>query len=684
MPAWWSGSAMDFLASQPDALRRHLAAEAARRFRLSEFAQLRAWEVSIGILRDALAELPDSEWRVVLEFGIVRLGMRADAVLVCARGVLVLEFKIGASGFDNAARRQVEAYAVDLQDFHAGSRGRPIVPVLIASEARAARPMLPLLLGGATPVVDATPATLGPLIGDLSMALPAVCRPIDVNEWEHAPYRPVPGIIDAACHLFARHDVAEIATARADATNLTLTIGAVDRLLAQARASASKIVVFVTGIPGAGKTLCGLGIVFARDTDRSQGAAFLTGNPTLVHVLREALVRDAVRGGMRKGAARQRMEGFIQELPRFRDDNVESGLPPAERVIVVDEAQRSWTAAQAIAKTRDRRVRLDRSEPAHLLDIMGRHDGFAALVCLVGNGQEIHDGEGGLAEWGEALGRRSWQVAASPATLADPRPRSCLPKLPDMHLEPALHLTVPVRSLRHDATPEWVDAVLRGDAGAALRIAEAGPLPFSLTRDVDALRAGLRAATADGQRAGLVASAGAKRLRAEGLGAELPHMDADAVAHWFLDSWMTDRDVRASDALETVATQFSIQGLELDQVGLAWDGDLIRGPAGWVVRRFAGTAWQVVRQRERAENCLNTYRVLLTRARYGTIIFVPRGDARDPTRLADIYDGIAAFLERCGVMPLTRPIRTALDAFSKDEGFQRLAFDGVKGQSPLP
>ena len=302
MPAWWSGSAGDFLATPPDALRRHLAAEAARRFRLSEFAQLRAWEVSIGILRNALDELSDdSEWRVVLEFGIVRLGMRADAILVCARGVLVLEFKIGASGFDNAARRQVEAYAVDLQDFHAGSRGRPIVPVLIASEATASRPILPLLLGGAMPVVDATPMTLGPLIRDLSMTLPAATVPIDVTAWEHAPYRPVPGIIDAACHLFARHDVAEIATARADATNLTLTIGAVDRLLAGARAAESKIVVFVTGIPGAGKTLCGLGIVFARGTDRTQGAAFLTGNPTLVHVLREALVRDAVRGGHAEG-----------------------------------------------------------------------------------------------------------------------------------------------------------------------------------------------------------------------------------------------------------------------------------------------------------------------------------------------------------------------------------------------
>ncbi len=663
MPAWWSSSVATFLRTDPLTIRDHLSSEAISRFRVNEFAQLRAWDVSLAILQRALAQLATpTDWRIVLEFGIVRLGTRADAVLICARGVLVLEFKIGATGFDNGARRQVDDYAIDLQDFHAGSRNRPIVPILVATGARAAAPVIPLLLGGVTTVLDAAPATLGLLIGTLDARLPPVPDPIDIANWEHAPYRPVPGIIDAARHLFARHDVADIAAARADATNLTLTIGTVDRLLAQARAAAAKIVIFVTGVPGAGKTLCGLGITFARKTDTAPGAAFLTGNPALVHVLREALVRDAVRGGLRRDAAVQRMEGFIQALPRFRDDNVASTVPPAERMIVIDEAQRSWTEAQAVAKTRDRRVRLDRSEPAHLLDIMARHDGFAAIVCLVGNGQEIHDGEGGLAEWGEALRHReTWHLAASPATFVDPRPRSRLPRLPNIRIDRALHLTIPVRSLRHDALPDWVDALLRGDADAARRIAECGPeLPFRLTRDLDDLRAGLRAATVDGQRAGLVASAGARRLRAEGLGSEVPHMDADAVARWFLDSWIRDRDVRASDALETVATQFSVQGLELDHVGLAWDGDLVRGPAGWVVRRFVGRSWQTARRPEKIDNCVNTYRVLLTRARYGTIIFVPRGDERDPTRSPATYQAIADFLGRCGVAPLMQTKAPAL------------------------
>ena len=656
MSAWWSGSANSFLALTPASLRDCLAAESVRRFRTNEPAQLRAWERSIAILQTALQDTP-GDWRVVLEFGIIRLGVRADAVLVGPRGILVLEFKIGATRHDNAARRQVEDYAIDLQDFHAASRGRPIIPILVAEDAQTPPPFLPLLIGGVTPVLDATATNLGRLIDRLATRLPTTAAPIDGPAWESAPYRPVPGIIDAACHLFAHHDVADIASARADATNLTLTIASIHQELARARAAAARLVIFVTGIPGAGKTLCGLAVTFARDdTDRAGSAAFLTGNPSLVHVLREALVRDAVAAGARRDAARQRTAGFIQELPRFRDDNAHATTPPAERVIVVDEAQRSWTAAQAIAKTRDRNVQLDRSEPAMLLDIMGRHHGFAALVCLVGNGQEIHDGEGGLAEWSQALrDRPHWQVAASPATVTDPRPRSRLEHLPSLRTREELHLLVSVRSIRHAATPDWVDAVLRGDADEARRIADASPLPFSLTRDVHRWRDAVRAATGEGQRAGLIASAGARRLRAEGLGSELDHMDAGAVARWFLDSWVRDRDPRASDALETLATQFSIQGLELDQVGLAWDADLIRGPAGWVVRRFAGRDWQIARVPEKIDNVLNTYRVLLTRARYATVIFVPAGDDRDPTRNPAHYERIASFLSACGVPDVTPP-----------------------------
>ena len=655
MSAWWSGPATEIIASPPEPIRNALAFEAARRHRTVEPAQLLAWDETLLILRRALGRLADpGAWHVLLEFAIERLGTRADAVLVCPRGVVVVEFKIGATRYDPAARRQVDDYAIDIQDFHAASRRHPIVPVLVAAGAPARSPALPLMIAGAATVLDASGESFPELLARLETALPATVRPILPASWGDAHYAPVPGIVDAACLLFRRHDVADIATARADATNLSRTTGSIARLVRQAASQGSKIVVFVTGIPGAGKTLCGLATAF--DNERFGASAFLTGNPSLVHVLREALVRDAVRAGGQRRAAAHRMETIIQALPRFRDTYVANGAAPPEQVIVVDEAQRSWTGAQAIAKTATRAVRLSQSEPAHLLDIMARRAGFAAIVCLVGNGQEIHDGEGGVAEWGRALAvRPEWQAFSGDGLLAHVDPRSRLPPLPHHAVEAPLHLGVDLRALRNDHTALWADAVLRGAVDEARAIAAAeSHHPFRLTRDLAHLRAALRAACRDRHRAGLVASAGARRIRAAGLGAELPHMDPELVARWFLDSWIRDQDVRASDALEVVATQFSVQGLELDHVGLVWDADLVRvaGRDAWEVRRFAGTRWQVLRHPEKISYRLNTYRVLLTRARYGTILFVPRGDADDPTRPPATYDAIADFLIACGVRPL--------------------------------
>ena len=686
MAAWWSGSVRAFLAADPAAIAARLAHAAAAEFRTNEPAQARAWHTGCAILAAALGDWPAAETSLLcLEWAIPRLGGRADAVLVTDRAVFVIEFKVGADRFDADARRQVDRYALDLQDFHAGSRSAPIVPVLVATDAvlPPAGPW-PLLIGGVTAVQDATASDLGARLRSLHDAVPLGLRRVAVEGWERARYDPMPGIVDAACLLFARHDVAAIATARADAANLTATADAIDRHLDAAEREGAKIVIFITGIPGAGKTLCGLNAAFRRLDDGPKragpGRAFLTGNPTLVHVLREALVRDAVGRGGQRDAAGRRAIAVIQQLTRFRDHGVASGDTPPERVVVIDEAQRSWTAAQAIAKSRDRPVRLDRSEPAHLLDIMARHDGFAALVCLIGNGQEIHDGEGGLRTWGEALAARpDWRVAHAAGCLDAAGARARLPRLAGARIDALLHLRVPVRSIRHDAVPAWVDAVLAGDAAVAAGIADAeGDLPFRLTRDLATLRAGLRAACRDTDRAGLVGSSNARRLRAEGLGAELPHMDAAAVAHWFLDRWIGGaRDVRASDALEVVATEFSVQGLELDHVGLAWGGDLIRGEASaWQARRFVGTRWQVSRDADRIDWRLAAYRVLLTRARYGTIIWVPRGDVDDPTRPPSVYDAVADFLTGCGVRPID-----AIGDESRPSALPPLLFD-MKELSP--
>jgi hypothetical protein len=227
-----------------------------------------------------------------------------------------------------------------------------------------------------------------------------------------------------------------------------------------------------------------------------------------------------------------------------------------------------------------------------------------------------------------------------------------LGELPQLRVDTALHLDVPIRQVRNAQAAAWVDAVLRGQMDDAKAIAASADVPFRITRDRVVMRRALRRMSRGDRRAGLLASSGGRRLRAEGLGTELPHMDAGAVAHWFLDRFPPD--VRASDALEQVATEFSCQGLELDHVGLCWDADLIRDPRlnCWTPRNFVGTKWQTVRSAEASANQINTYRVLLTRARYETVIFVPNGDADDPTRPPSIYDSIAAFLLACGARAL--------------------------------
>jgi hypothetical protein len=649
----WAGSVADFLRTDHAAIAGQLAHAAQLRHRQNEAQQLRAWAEQCAILAGVLASIAGAQdWHLLFEVTLPRTPRRADAVILAGDTIIALEFKIGAQRFDTAARAQVDDFALDLQDFHAGSRGLPIVPILLASDAaipQMAQSVLPLL--GVAPVIDATPAGLASVLHQA----PGNQARIDPQAWQAAPYCPVPPIIEAARTLYARHSVENILDARAGAVSLAITRAAIREALDQAQAQQRHIILFVTGVPGAGKTLCGLNACFGAADDALR-ATFLTGNPSLVHVLREALVRDAVARGQNRRAAEQRMQGVIQSLPAFRDLYVDNQEIPPERVVVIDEAQRSWSSAHAIRKSRDRTKQLTNSEPAHLLASMGRHAEWAAMICLVGNGQEIHTGEGGLAEWGAALAAspHPWHVIAAPDCLTQTEARRRLPALAGLQTDPRLHLTVPTRQIGRPTASAWVDAVLEGNSAVARGLAAAaGGMNFWLTRDLTALRCGLRAHARGTRRAGLLASSGARRLRAVGLGVELDHMDAGAVARWFLDRWP---DVRASDALELVATEFSAQGLELDVVGLCWDGDLIRrsGRAEWHVRRFVGTAWQNTAAAETVSNRINTYRVLLTRARHATVIYVPRGDPADRTRLPDVFDDVAAFFIDCGVASLAQ------------------------------
>lgn len=645
MQAWWSGNAAELLANEAEAIVRRLALRLVETHHLNRDTQLHAWRQQIALLRTALRGLPDT-WRVLFEYPLLRLGRRIDTVLLTEAAILVLEFKVGATAISVLDRQQTEDYALDLFDFHAESRAHPVVPILVATQSRVPAVQWPLLWHGVTPVFVASAATLGSLLQDITTRFPVPVRPLDSGAWEVAPYRPVPTIVEAATMLYNRHGVGDIAAARADVGNLGRTTTAIRQRIDAARSAARHEVLFVTGIPGAGKTLCGLNAVFGAVT----GAAFLTGNLPLVHVMREALVRDAHERGRSLRVARQETESAIQPLIGFLRDNLSRTEPPHEHVVVFDEAQRAWDAEFG-----RRKFGHAQSEAALFLDIMRRHQDWAVIIALVGTGQEINTGEAGLAAWGEALAARpDWRVSAPAGVLGarDPRQR-LFDALPEgMQIDPALHLNVPIRSIRSTAAAPWVDAVLSGDAGQAVAIADAaGGVPFLLTRSLPDARAALRRLARGTRRAGLVCSAGARRLVADGIWPNFPHLDATAIANWFLRRWP---DVRASDALELPATQFACQGLELDHVGLCWGNDLIRrdGRMDWIARSLAGTRWQEPRGEAAIAFQINTYRVLLTRARYETVIWVPAGDAVDATRDPATFDAIARFLCDCGAQVL--------------------------------
>ncbi|MDT7950702.1 MAG: DNA/RNA helicase domain-containing protein [Acetobacteraceae bacterium] len=595
----------------------------------------------LSAVEAALAATPGaSRWRLLPAPAAWRAGATADCVVVTDRAVLAITLR------PNASRTTAEDAALDLADFHPGSAGMPVIPILLRAPGTSTRPQFPLPLAGAAPVVEATPLSLPGLFRQIAR-FPALGR--DLAAWTAEGYAATPGLLDAACRLYADHDVAALRLAGASPDAIGRTLAAVRAGVGTAQATGGKVVIFVTGAPGAGKTLCGLDLAF----EPGAGAAFLTGNPTLVHILRDALVRGAASRGLDKRAARRRVESVIQALPEVRDRYAAGGVPP-ERLLVIDEAQRCWTAAHAIAATRNRSLKLTDSEPGHLLATLERRPGWAALVCLLGGGQEIYDGEGGLAGWGEALSRRpGWEVHAPDEAAVDERQR--LPPGLDANRSPHLHLATPIRSVGRPHCAAWVDAVLGDEPARAAALAVHG-VPFTLTRSLDDLRMALR--QRGSRSAALVASSTARRLRAEGLGAVLAHQDADVVSHWFLARWP---DIRSSDALEVVGTEFAVQGLEFDRAGLCWDLDLLRGAAGWEARRFRASVWTGASAAARA-NRLNAYRVLLTRARHGTIIWVPRGSARDPTRDPARYQAIAAYLHLCGVPPLDAGPRTEQDA----------------------
>lgn len=478
--------------------------------------------------------------------------------------------------------------------------------------------------------------------------------PIDAIAWSQSGYQPTPTIVEAALALYRQHDVKEITRSEAGADNLGLTARRVEQIIEHAKSDSRKAICFITGVPGAGKTLAGLNIATSRAERHSdEHAVFLSGNGPLVDVLREALARDkAEREGIPRTRAYREVSTFVQNIHHFRDEALESRNPPIEKVVIFDEAQRAWNRDMASKFMQQKRghATFDMSEPAFLLDAMNRHRDWCVVICLIGGGQEINTGEAGLAEWIAVLRDQhpDWEVHVS--SRLDDRDyiwdKELVRELSNgsASWDEDLHLGVSIRSFRAEALSEFVGHVVdnRPDQARKTYQAIADKYPIFLTRSLAEARSWLQIKARGSERYGLTASSGANRLRPDGIWIK-SKVDAPV---WFLND---KSDVRSSYYLEETASEFDIQGLELDWACVGWDADFRRGDDEWQYFSFRGTKWQRMNASDRQLYLKNAYRVLLTRARQGMAIFVPPGDSSDPTRAPEIYDRIYQYLQLCGI-----------------------------------
>lgn len=646
--AYYEAPINAFLAADEDAILGMLAMH--HGFAL-EHQQKHAWHMQIKLLREVFPK--DLEGQIYFEFSIPRVGKRADTVLLTGGVVFVIEFKIGSFTYDRYAIEQTHDYALDLKNFHLGSHQLPIVPILIPSDA----PLHPLPEIKWAKDQVAEPISISParLPNVIEMAVrEASGLPINAAAWSHAGYKPTPTIVEAALALYRQHDVKEITRSEAGADNLGITAKRVNQIIEYSRSELRKAICFVTGVPGAGKTLAGLNIATSNSERHSdENAVFLSGNGPLVDVLREALARDkAVREGVPRSKAYREACTFVQNIHHFRDDALANNRPPVERVVIFDEAQRAWNREMTSKFMKQKRgySNFDMSEPALLLKAMNRHEDWCVVICLIGGGQEINTGEAGLGEWLAVLRDQhpDWDVHVSsrindPNYVWDAKLATELSRT-EIFPDPNLHLSVSIRSFRAEALSDFVGLILDDKPDLARRTYDsiADKYPILLTRSLAEARSWVREQARGSERYGLVASSGANRLRPDGIWMR-SKVDAPT---WFLND---KTDVRSSYYLEEAASEFDIQGLELDWVCVGWDADFRRGDNEWQYFNFRGTKWQRVLASDHKLYLKNAYRVLLTRARQGMVIYIPYGDLRDPTRDPKLYDGIYEYLLRCGL-----------------------------------
>ena len=618
-----------------------------------DIKQKNAWQEQIRILKKIIANFKNGY--ISFEFEIPRMGKRIDNILIIDGVIFIIEFKIGESSFRRIDKIQVEDYCLDLKNFHKGSHDKIIVPLLVITNndkniSKDYKKAKDNIYGS----INTNPKDLEEII--LFITKEENAQKFDYKNWESLPYEPTPTIIEAAKQLYASHGVENINKSEGDRENLKATRDSVIEIIRNSKKNKKKSICFITGVPGAGKTLAGLDII--RDltsSDKDIRSVYLSGNLPLVTVLRESLARDKVsREKIRKSEAEREVKQFIQPIHHFRKEQINSTNEPNEKVIIFDEAQRGWTEKKLNKYLKEKEgLDIKKSEPEVLIEAMNRHEDWCVLICLVGGGQEIFNGEGGVVEWFNAIKNKfaHWQMYFPKSIISMPEYNwdNKLDKLiednSNFFENNNLHLNVSRRSFRAEKVSLLVESILNLDIKTAQSLLKEinDKYPVLLTRDLNIAKNWIKNKKRGSERFGLLGSSGAKRLKTVGISVE----DKPDIKSYFLDD--EEKDFRSSNFLEKVATEFDVQGLELDWSIVGWDYDFSYQEGKWEHKRLRGSDWQNINNPEDRLYKKNTYRVLLTRARQGMIIFVPNGDDEDYSRQKLFYDGTFDLLNQIGI-----------------------------------
>lgn len=664
-----------------------------------------AWNSEINLLQRVLVPWKDEDAEIIFEYDIPRLGKRIDAVLLLRGIIFCLEFKVGQKDALQSDVEQVMDYALDLKNFHRYSHDRIIVPILIPTKHRSSsNSFIPSVYNDSifNPLITGANGLQNLITAVLQHA--RANTPGTIKDWIISPYAPTPTIIEAARSLYENHSVEDITRHEADKITTDATIAYILDIINRSKKNGEKSICFVTGVPGAGKTLVGLDVAVKQSYQEDGtfnvdgGAVYLSGNGPLVAVLTEALARDNYKKSKNKGEdkklsdSRREVSKFIQIIHRYRDNMLakiknpvvdgkleidplkavklqQSGYGEVEHVAIFDEAQRAWTHKRIAdylkrGGTYGNKLKVANfpmSEAAFLIWSLDQREDWATIVCLIGGGQEINTGEAGISEWITALNDHFpyWKVYISDKLTepeyAEGRVNELLKHNSKVEYSDRLHLGVSLRSFRAERLSTFVHSLLsfNPDAEELCKNVISHRYPIILTRSMDKARSWLRQQARGTQQTGILISKVSARFKPLAVHV-LPQSDDNAV-HWFLED---KTDVRSSNYLEEAATEIQVQGLEVDYACVLWDADMRYDDGKWSFWKFNGkTQWIPEKNIETQKYMLNAYRVLLTRARQGMVICVPEGNSNktpegfpeDPTRLPAYYNSTYEYLKRLGL-----------------------------------